>query len=84
MRIFNSMAAFSSPCAKISLSFFQKSCFASRIPPRQEGRIAIVTTREAGCDGRGMSQHVLHMRTNGMVRTVKSCGPGIPVLMPSS
>ncbi len=36
------------------------------------------------CDGRGMSQHVLHMRTNGMTRTAKSCGPGIPVLMPSS
>jgi len=31
-----------------------------------------------------MSQRVLHMRTNGMMRTAKSCGPGIPVLMPSS
>jgi hypothetical protein len=30
-----------------------------------------------------MSQRVFCARTNGMVRTAKSCGPGIPVLMPS-
>ena len=51
------------------------------VPPRQEGRIAIVTTRGVGCDGRGMSQRLI-ARTNDMVRTAKSCGPGIPVLMP--
>jgi hypothetical protein len=53
------------------------------IPPLAEGRIAIVTTREVGCDGRDMSQRVLHMRTKGMTRTVKSCGPGLPVLRSS-
>jgi hypothetical protein len=36
-----------------------------------------------GCGGRDMSQRVFCARTNGMVRTAKSCGPGIPVLMPS-
>ena len=36
-----------------------------------------------GCGGRDMSQRVFCARTNGMARTAKSCGPGIPVLMPS-
>jgi len=54
------------------------------VPPRREGRIAIVTTREVGCDGRDVSQRVLHAPTNDMARTMKSCGPGIPLLMPSS
>ena len=43
-----------------SLSFFQKMCLSVCIPPRAEGRIAIVTTRGVGCDGRGMSQRVSH------------------------
>jgi hypothetical protein len=54
-----------------------------RVPPRQEGRIAIVTTRGVGCDGRDVSQCIFDARTNGRARTAKSCGPGIPVLMPS-
>jgi hypothetical protein len=40
----------------ILLSIFQKSCFCLDIPLRHEGRIAIVTTREAGCGGREASQ----------------------------
>jgi hypothetical protein len=36
------------------------------VPPRHEGRIAIVTTREAGCDGRDLSQRVLHVRTSDL------------------
>jgi hypothetical protein len=37
---------------KIVLYENRKSCFIGAIPPRQEGRSAIVTRREAGCDGR--------------------------------
>jgi hypothetical protein len=43
--------------SKFSLSHFQKSCYTLRIPPRYKGRIAIVTTREAGSDGRVGAQH---------------------------
>jgi hypothetical protein len=39
-------------------------------------------TWSAGCGGRFGSQHDLIMWTNGPRRTVKSYGPGIPVLMP--
>jgi len=38
------------------------------IPPRHEGRIAIVTTRGVGCGGRVGSQRDLVMRTNGPMR----------------
>jgi len=40
-----------------------------------EGRIAIVTTREAGCGGRGCAD-----RRAARSRTAKSCGPGAPRL----
>ena len=42
----------------------------------EEGRMRIVTTREAGCDGR-------EPRTGRMreLRTAKSCGPGTPGLV---
>jgi hypothetical protein len=42
--------------AEISLSLFQNLWFSSCIPPRREGRFAIVTTRGVGCGGRGSSQ----------------------------
>jgi hypothetical protein len=42
----------------ILVSIFQKSCILRAILPRQEGRIAIVTTRGVGCDGCDMSQRV--------------------------
>jgi len=48
----------------------------SRIPSRHEGRIAIVTTREAGMRW----THWLRA-TNAIEADVKSCGPGIPTLM---
>jgi|SRR5579871_2465335 len=43
----------------------------SRIPPRQEGRIAIVTKRGVGCDGRERI-----VRRAMRERTAKVCGPG--------
>jgi hypothetical protein len=49
-----------------------------RRPAPQEGRIAIVTTLDAGCDGRvGFAGRATPMRT------VKSCGSGPPTLGPS-
>ena len=35
------------------LSENQKLWYLARVPSRQEGRLAIVTKRGAGCDGRG-------------------------------
>jgi hypothetical protein len=52
------------------------------VPPWQEGRVATVTRREVGCDGLSVLQHACRARTNNTDRTVKSCGSGIPVLMP--
>jgi hypothetical protein len=49
---------------------------------RHKGRIAIVTTRGVGCGGREVSQCIFDAPTNGMARTAKSCGPGLPVLRP--
>jgi hypothetical protein len=40
------------PRKNICISLFQKLWFLACIPPRQEGRIAIVTTRGVGCGGR--------------------------------
>jgi hypothetical protein len=39
--------------AKYASSEFRKIMVLSAIPPRREGRMRIVTTREAGSDGRG-------------------------------
>jgi hypothetical protein len=45
--------ALSSPATKnISLSFFPKSVSLHAVPPRYEGRFAVVTDVEAGCGGR--------------------------------
>ena len=50
----------------------------------EEGRIAIVTDVEAGSGGtHRIAAWVYPAPTNDPVRTVKPCGPGIPVLMPS-
>ena len=57
----------------------QISRILSPIPPRQEGRIAIVTNVEAGSGGRETSQRVF-TPTNEVLRTAKSCGPGAPRL----
>jgi hypothetical protein len=44
------------------------------IPPRHEGRIAVVTKRAAECGGREDAGDVRHS-----LRTMKSCGPGAPM-----
>src|ERR1700744_3526719 len=46
----------------------------TRIPRRQEGRIAIAMKRGAGCDGRGLAL------ASARSRTMKSCGPDAPGL----
>jgi hypothetical protein len=43
-----------------------------------EGRLAIVTKREAGCGGRGW-----RFRRERRLRTAKSCGPDAPTLASS-
>src|SRR5215468_6464810 len=50
------------------------------VPPRAEGRIAIVTTCEAGCDGRVGDAREVFVRTNGADADAKACGPGLPTL----
>jgi hypothetical protein len=53
-----------------------------RVPFRRRGVSRSSRTWATECGGRGVSQRSIASRTNGMLRTVKSCGPGIPVLMP--
>jgi hypothetical protein len=56
-----------------------------RYPASHEGRFAIVTN--VGCGmrwARWVAAWVISARTNIPMRTVKPCGPGIPVLMPSA
>ena len=53
------------------------------VPPRQEGRIAIVTTREAGCDGRNGGAHDQSCGRTTLLRTAKSRGPDTPTLVSS-
>jgi hypothetical protein len=49
----------------------------------KEGRFAIVTNAGLRCDGRvGLQRELLHADEQTDA-TAKSCGPGIPVLMPS-
>jgi hypothetical protein len=62
----------------ICLSLFRKLWISCRIPPRQEGRIANVTTREAG-----MRWTRRHRRRPMLTPTAKSCGPGAPMQAPS-
>jgi hypothetical protein len=50
---------------KISVSFLPKSMVCSRIPTRIEGRIAIVTTREAGMRWTRMMSHDERYRADG-------------------
>jgi len=50
------LAVQSRPEKYFASPFPQISCFLVPIPPRQEGRFAIVTIREAGCDGRDASE----------------------------
>jgi hypothetical protein len=55
------------------------------IPPRAEGRFAIVTDVEAGSGGRERSQHSFWECGRTIAsRTAKPCGPGAPTLALSS
>src|SRR5690349_10827868 len=46
----------------------------------EEGRIAIVTIREAGCDGRISDAHAGRADERRLRRTAKSRGSGLPTL----
>ena len=75
----------SSPAAKNILIFrFSEMWLISPVPLRHEGRFAVVTKREAGCDGRESFGRSLCARRPSLLRTVKSCGPGAPTLAPST
>jgi hypothetical protein len=56
-----------------------KSAASSARLALNEGRIAIVTNVDAGCDGRKVPS-AIHAQTSGALRTAKSCGPGLPTL----
>jgi len=49
----------------------------------KRGVCAIVTKREAGCDGRVGDAREIVVRTNGADADVKACGPGLPTLRSS-
>ena len=49
---------------------------------QRDGR-AIVTRREAGCDGRFGDAREIFVRTNGAGADVKACGPDTPTLVSS-
>ena len=73
---FNRFAPFSPLPPKISLYENQNSCIFLPIPPLRRGTLrAIVTKREAGCDGReGLRDD------RRPARTAKACGPVPPTL----
>jgi hypothetical protein len=74
----------SSPVAKnILVPFFGKYVYV--LPSRlvQEGRIAIVTTREAGMRWTLWRRARFSCGRTALMRTAKSCGPGAPTLAPS-
>jgi hypothetical protein len=48
------MSLFKACCEKYFAFVFSEIMFLYVVLPRHEGRIAIVTTREVGCDGRGL------------------------------
>ncbi len=50
---------------------------------RHEGRFAIVTNVGRGMRWARRGAACVGMPTNDPARTVKPCGPGIPMLMPS-
>ena len=63
----------------IFLPFFKIMIIVTMSRLDKEGRIAVVTKRAAGCDGReSIVRRAMHLRT------AKSCGSGAPGLAPSS
>src|ERR1700733_11349983 len=70
----------SSPSRKNILLFRnRKSVYIHGHPASQEGRFAVVTDVDAGCDGRGSVT-----RRMTVPRTEKPCGPDAPTLASSS
>jgi hypothetical protein len=63
----------SSPRTNILLSEYQKCVFS--VPPRQEGRFAVVTNV-----GRNAVDVMVSPDERRWLRTAKSCGPGAPTL----
>ena len=58
--------------------------YVCRVPPRHEGRFAIVTIRGAGCGGR-VRRQIRHMKSapdddSAARGRLKSCGPGAAML----
>jgi len=68
---------------KYSSFFLSEIMIDCRRPVSHEGRFAIVTDVEAGCGGRvDVAAWLIPRRRTTLMRTVKSRGPGIPMLMP--
>jgi hypothetical protein len=69
----------------IHIAVYQKICFNLRHPASYEGTLRGRHGRRVrdavGASGRRVGYLA---RTNDLDATVKSCGPGIPVLMPSA
>jgi hypothetical protein len=80
------MACSKARCGRQKITFvFPENMHAVAIPPRCEGRTrGRHDTWSAGSGGRIGLQHELIMRTNNIGADVKSCGPGVPELTPSS
>ncbi|WP_456716509.1 hypothetical protein [Bradyrhizobium sp. USDA 4353] len=68
---------------KISLSLFQKMCSTASILLRHEGRIAIVTTCEAGRRWPLACRSAYPCADERQLADAKSCGPGAATLAPS-
>jgi hypothetical protein len=65
------------------IPFFRILCILGTSRLDEEGRIAIVTTREARMRWMLWRRARRFVRTDGAGAFAKSCGPGIPTLMPS-
>ena len=63
----------------ISISFFQNMWLSSAIPPRQEGRFAIVTNVGRGAVAAMVSG--ASARRLALLRTAKPCGSDTPMLV---
>jgi len=77
----NARLAVQSLPQKYSTFVFPEFMLHSPIPPRHEGRIAIVTRREVGSDGRGCAAARLGRADERQLADVKSQRPGTPMLV---
>jgi len=79
-RSFNEKTPVQSPCEKYSCFVLSEYVIDYRHPASSRGALrAIVTTREAGSDGREMPRACLHADERQLA-DVKSRGPGAPTL----